>query len=246
MLAINLVAAAFYFGLIGDKAPLFILPALIILNYALHRQYIIVYLFFITATIIIAFTFCFQDQTILFVDDGNSSALFDFASLFERRTLILPVWLNDVYVEYFSDTKLYWAQSQLSLGLVEQTLSSDPATTIGDYISGTEMHANTGFVGSGYMNAGFVGVAIYAVVIGLCCRIIDVFAQSRDTKVLSTLICLPGFINAVTSSDLPTGLFSHGWAAAIVLVAILRPSDLRPRRLAASKSSGSFEIANDV
>ena len=222
MLAINLVASVFYFGLIGNKGPLFILPVLIILNYALYRQYIIVYLFFMTATIITAFTFCFQDQVLL-VDGGNSSDLFDFASVLERRTLILPVWVNDAYIKYFSDTKVYWAYSRLSLGLVQQTLSYEPATEIGNYLRGSEMHANTGFVGSGYMNAGFIGVAIYAVVIGLCCRIIDVFAQRRDSKVLSTLICLPGFISAVTSSELPTVLFSHAWAAAILLVAIFRP-----------------------
>ena len=154
--------------------------------------------------------------------DGNSSALFDFASTFQRRALILPVWLNDVYVTYFSDTKLYWAYSRLSLGLVEQILPDEPAYTIGHYLSGREMHANTGFIGSGYMNAGVVGVSIYAIVIGLCCRIVDVFAQIRGTKLLSTLICLPGFISAVTSSELPTVLFSHGWAAAILLVASLR------------------------
>src|SRR5262249_34517174 len=139
MLAINLVASAFYFGLIGNKGPLFMLPVFLLLNYMLQRKYIIVYIFLIMSSMITAFTLCFEDQTIWVVHDGNSSGLFDFASAFERRALILPAWLNDVYVKYFSDGKLYWAYSRLSLGLVEQTLPDEPANTIGYYLSGREM-----------------------------------------------------------------------------------------------------------
>ena len=47
MLAINLAGSAFYFGLIGNKGPLFMLPIFLFLNYALQRRWIIAYIFFI-------------------------------------------------------------------------------------------------------------------------------------------------------------------------------------------------------
>jgi hypothetical protein len=33
------------------------------------------------------------------------------------------------------------------------------------------------------MHAGLIGILVYAVVIGLCCRVIDEFARQRDTIV---------------------------------------------------------------
>ena len=152
-------------------------------------------------------------------------------SLFQLRNLILPVYLNDEYLKYFSDLKLYWANSKVSVGLIDIPLSlvqEDPSTTIGYHVFGkTTTHANTGFIGTGYMNAGLIGILIYAVVIGLCCRVIDFYAQFRGTKTFATLICLPGFVTAISSSDLPTTLFSGGWGLAILFVTVfeeIKPS----------------------
>ncbi len=154
-----------------------------------------------------------------------------FADIFEQRMLILPVYVNNLYVNIFNDLKLYWADSKLSFGLIDYPLYLDPQTTVAYYwIGKTTTHANTGFVGSGYMHAGLIGILVYAVVIGLCCRVIDEFARQRDTKSFAALICLPGFMTAVTSADLPTVLFSGGWGLTILLVAVLDPRIIVRRR----------------
>lgn len=223
MLSINLISAILYFGLIGHKAPLFTLPIIAALNYTLRKKHILLFIFAIFTAFIVLAPVLYQDQSLMFTINGEPSGFFDFASTYERRGLILPAWVNDAYVRYFTDhEKLHWAYSRLSFGLVDQTLPFDPPDTIGYYLDEAGMYANTGFIGSGYMNAGSVGVLAYAVVIGLCCQIIDSFARRNDTKILSTLICLPGFMTAVTSAELPTALLTHGWAATIVLVGILR------------------------
>lgn len=138
--------------------------------------------------------------------------------------LILPVFINNLYLTIFNDLKLFWSDSKLSLGLFDYPLNFDPQTTVAYYwMRRTTTHANTGFIGSGYMNAGLLGILLYAVVIGLCCRVIDELARQRDTKSFAAIICLPGFLTAVTTSDLPTVLFSGGWSFTILLVAVFDP-----------------------
>lgn len=223
-LIINLIVASLYFGLIGNKAPFMTLPIIIALNSALRRNNIILYMLFITCAIIAVLAVLANDLSFWYTENGELSTTFSFASTFERRSLLLPVWVNDAYIKYFdTHDKLYWAYSRLSFGMVPQILPFDPPYTIGYFLDKNGMHANTGFVGTGYMNAGTFGVFLYAVLIGLCCRAIDFYASLRGTKVLSTLICLPGFTSAITSSEVPTELITHGWIVAILLVALSPP-----------------------
>lgn len=220
-LVVNLIAAALYFGLIGNKAPFMTLPIIIALNSALRRKNIILYMLFIALAVIAFMAVFANDLAFWYTENGELNTLFSFASTFERRGLILPVWVNDAYIRYFdTHEKLYWAYSRLSFGMMPQQLPFDPPYTIGYFLDKNGMYANTGFVGSGYMNAGAVGVFLYAILIGLCCRAIDFYAHRRGTKILSTLICLPGFTAAVTSSEVPTELVTHGWVVAILLVAV--------------------------
>jgi hypothetical protein len=211
--AVNITMAILFFGFLGNKGPFFGIAFFMVLHFMLKSRYVTLYL-------IIIFAIVFWSYYLFFMTRENEL----FASLFAQRMLILPVYVNNLYVNMFSHLKLFWSDSKLTLGMIDYPLNLDPQTAIGYYWLGkTTTHANTGFVGSGYMHAGLIGIVLYAVVIGLCCRLIDEFARQRDTKSFAAFICLPGFLNAVTSGDLPTVLFSGGWSFTILLVAVLDP-----------------------
>jgi hypothetical protein len=218
--AVNIIAAIFFFGFMGNKGPFYGIVFFIILSFMLQSRFIILILISISTVVFFCYYMFFMKREYA-----------TFADIFEHRMLILPVYVNNLYVNIFNDLKLYWADSKLSFGLIDYPLYLDPQTTVAYYwIGKTTTHANTGFVGSGYMHAGLIGILVYAVVIGLCCRVIDEFARQRDTKSFAAFICLPGFMNVVTSGDLPTVLFSGGWGLTILLVAVLDPRIIVPRR----------------
>jgi hypothetical protein len=145
-----------------------------------------------------------------------------------RRMTTVPIFLNDAYINYYHDKEnLFWGYSKIGLGLVEYSDSLDPPSRIGFALTGdASMSANTGFVGAGYANAGIGGVIFYAFIIGVCCKIIDAYAQRKEGIMIVTAICLPGFLLALTSGDLPSVLFSNGWGVSILLAAILQ---IRPQ-----------------
>ncbi|MGH6811272.1 MAG: hypothetical protein ACREDM_02670 [Methylocella sp.] len=216
-LVVNVAASFLFFGLSGNKGTFYGTFVFIILSVIMRSRFCIV-------IIVSLFSAIFVCYYLFFMSIENLT----FASLFEQRSLIVPVYLNDLYLNIFKDTKLYFSYSKISLGLIDNPLQLDVANMVGYYWEGrATMHANTGFVGSGYMNAGLIGILIYAVVIGLCCRVIDQCAQRRSSRNAAAIICLPGFLNAVTSTDLPTLLFSGGWTLAILLVAVADLSDDR-------------------
>lgn len=212
-LGVNLIAAILFFGFMGNKGPFFGILFFIILTYIARSKFVILAIILLVAVIYVIFSILFLEPEYLAL-----------AALFGQRMLILPVFINDWYLTVFQDIKLYWSDSKLSLGLLDYPLFLDPSTTVAyNWIGKTTTHANTGFVGSGYMNAGLVGILVYAVMIGLCCRVIDEFARRRDTEIFAAIICLPGFLTAITTSDLPTVLFSGGWGFTILLLAFFDP-----------------------
>lgn len=211
---INTAIALGYFGLSGNKSVIFgtlIFSAYYFVLRSRHAITLSLICIFIPSGYFRYFMMSFDNL--------------QFASFFQQRMMFTPVFLNNIYIEYFKDIDLLWSYSKLSLGTADYTLAFEPTTMVGYYLTGgNSMHANTGFIGSGYMNAGFTGIFLYALIIGYCCRAIDVFAQRRGSKVFSTLICLPGFLTAVTTSDVPYVLFSGGWGIAIFLAASFDPS----------------------
>ncbi len=229
-LVVNVTASFFFFGLMGNKASFMGTFIFIILSFIMQSRFCIVFIVLCFSTVVVCFYLFFMKHEYLI-----------FSGIFQLRTLILPVYINNLYLYVFRDQKLYWGYSKVSLGLIDNPLSLDPPNLVGYYLFGTTAtHANTGFVGSGYMNAGLIGILIYAVAIGLCCRVIDQFAQRRGTRSFAALVCLPGFLGAVTTADLPTVLFSGGWSFAILLIAVFDPRIAMTGRMGPMRA-GSFK-----
>lgn len=153
----------------------------------------------------------------------NYKALF--FTMFFTRTLSIPAQLNDLYYDFFSQNGyLFWSYSKIGLGFFQYDFDWTPAQLIGRHMF-TEGSANTGMIGSGYMNAGVAGVAIYAVVAGLTLAFVDKVAELRGNRALYTMLALPSFVIIFTTSDLPNVYFSQGFGVILLMMWVFRIGD---------------------
>jgi hypothetical protein len=216
-LVVNVTAGFLFFGLIGNKGLFYGIFFFVTLIIVMRSRFSLILIVSCFSAVAVSYYLFFMDLEHL-----------TFGHLFEQRSLFLPVFLNDIYLHIFHNMKLFWAGSKLSLGLVDDPLPVVPQNFVAYlWVHMPTTSANTGFVGSGYMNAGLTGILIYAVVIGLCCGVIDKFARHRGTQSVAAVVCLPGFWAAVVSGDLPTVLFSGGWGLAILFSAVFEPRSAR-------------------
>ena len=147
-----------------------------------------------------------------------------FGSIFVRRALFVPSLLNSYYVDWFStQPKYYWANSSFTFGLIEAPETLRAPFLIGqEYFNKPQMSANTGWIGSGYANAGLVGVYVYSAVIGLLFSLFDAYARRLGAPLVTGLFAIP-VIAMLTSSDLTTMFLTHGLLVALVLLVIIQP-----------------------
>ncbi|MEM7727813.1 MAG: hypothetical protein AAF311_00910 [Pseudomonadota bacterium] len=171
---------------------------------------------------------------IQYLEQSTNSSIIN--SYIARRTLLTPPLLDRNFVEFFEySDKYYWSSSRFGLGLVPQVYDVSAPFLIGREVFGDPLlAANTGIVGSGYSNAGRVGVAIYSVVTGLLIALLNSYGRVLGhsfTAAISVLI----IAIIVTTTDLTTAVFTHGL---VILIAVLAfgprgiPSVTRPLALA--------------
>jgi hypothetical protein len=147
-----------------------------------------------------------------------------FGSLAIYRSLFSPSLLNWVYLDFFSvNPYTYWADSKFSLGLVVSPYDLGIPYLIGREVFGDAgMSANTGWIGSGMANAGYFGVALYSVLIGLFLSLLDAYAKTLGNSMVSAVFLVPVMI-VTTSIDLPSMLLTNGLFALLLIVILLRP-----------------------
>lgn len=142
------------------------------------------------------------------------------ATWFPRRVFFVPVQITSAYFSYFQENPyVFWSQSNFTLELIDTNYRGGEkvAEIIGRYM-GLNSNANTGFLGAGFMHAGYIGVVIYTFIVALLMSLLDGICRS---KVDIAAVFLPIFM-LYFSSDLPTVLLTKGLLLALVLVIFLR------------------------
>ena len=142
-------------------------------------------------------------------------------SLLLRRAYIVPAYLNYMYYDYFSSNPLYWwSQSKLSFGLIDIPYTLSPAHLIGfEYYGSDAMGANTGWIGSGYMNGGIIGMFFYSVIMGMLLSVLNTYSKFISKKFLVAVIAAP-MLTVMMSSDLPTAFLNHGFIFSLILFSL--------------------------
>jgi hypothetical protein len=140
-----------------------------------------------------------------------------------RRAMLVPAHLNYIYYDFFSQNDfIFWARSKITFGLIDPKFDLDTPHLIGFvYYSSELTGANTGWIGSGYANAGFVGMLLYAIIIGCLFSIMDSYSNFIDKKVIVSIMVAP-LLAVLMSSDLPTAMLTHGALFALLLFSVFR------------------------
>lgn len=142
-------------------------------------------------------------------------------NLMMRREFFLPSQINFHYYDFFSKHGLVlFTNSKLTLGLLEYPYQLDVSYLIGrEYFGDEKTGANTGWFGSGYMQAGFAGLLVYGIAIGAVFKYLDACARKTGERALITASVVIPLFALITSTDLPTAMFTHGLYVNLVLIA---------------------------
>jgi hypothetical protein len=88
--------------------------------------------------------------------------------VFVMRMLFLPSQLNYFYFDFFSESHLYFAESNFFKFFVEYPFDKPIGYIISEtYFRSSGMNANNGIVGDGYMNLGYPGVALNILIVSV-------------------------------------------------------------------------------
>lgn len=134
-----------------------------------------------------------------------------FANVIIRRVFFLPPLLDSFYIDYFSQHEFFhWAKSRITFNTIYTDYRTTAPYVIGDhYFNNRFMSANSGFIGSGFSNAGYWGIAIYAIILGRVLAILESHGRYIGATLVMS-ISLVVFLSAITSTDTVTAFLTHG------------------------------------
>lgn len=219
ILYIFFIFSIIIFGISNHKGvvlyPIFTLSIFYALNYS--NQYSRALLLFVSAIFL-----AFFDSFMFFIS-GQDSMWGWYVDLFVRRGLLIPALLDYHHIEFFSQNSQYfWSSSRLSFGMIENPYGIPSPNVIGRaYFNNVETSAGTGFIGSGFAQAGMVGVMLYSVGVGIVIAALQAFGR-RLGHPFVTAVMFVQIATMLTATDFITMFLTHGLLASFVLLAIVR------------------------
>jgi len=140
-------------------------------------------------------------------------------SLLVQRPLFKPALLNFTYQEFFESRELVMLSNGIFGKVIKYPFDVAPPYLVGEYLKGNPAtSSNTGFLGTGYMHFGLLGVLAFSVVVGIVFRIVDSFAEGRCPVWFACAVVFGPFMSLITSSDLLSSLNTHGGLWSICLL----------------------------
>lgn len=142
------------------------------------------------------------------------------SSLFTRRSLFVPAQLSFFYYDFFSKNECVFLSHSILSSFLEYPYHLVPPHLIGDVYAGNPCRsANTGIVGDAYMNFGFAGLFLWAVLFAIIVKLLDTFTMRKDIRIAIGGIAMP--VIALTNSALLTNLLTHGLLLSLLLLYLL-------------------------
>lgn len=201
------------FALTANKAPLFIPLMVLYVYYFYPLGRISAWFVFGVFCAAIVSNLAIQ----LFLVAGSQLGVWTGAIL-GNRTLLMPSLINYAYYDQFIDgARYWWSESRLTFGLVPMPFPEISTNLIGiKYFGSAETFANTGWIGSGFAQAGVLGVVLYSVGVGLIFLVIDGIARKYGPRVTVAMFVILVLI-MITSSDFVSMFLTHGMLLGLLL-----------------------------
>lgn len=144
------------------------------------------------------------------------------ASLFVRRVFFVPAQLNFAYYELFSDIGHVYLSNSIFSSFVNYPFEYNYTNMVSLYLLGhPNANCNNGFLATGYMHFGYLGMWIFSIIIGLLLWIADSLVGKRMPKWLGISIITIPFFSLFTSADLGTSLLTHGILMGFLILLII-------------------------
>ncbi len=137
-----------------------------------------------------------------------------------RRVFFTPATLNFNYYDYFSLNNFSWFRTSFLRHFSSSEYGSIARLIGFEYVGNVETHANTGFLGAGYAQGGFLVMIVYSVIIGMLINVIAAFCKKLPPGLAVGITILP-MSSLFTSGDLPSSLVTGGLLIALLLLNIL-------------------------
>lgn len=220
------VSAVFLFALSSHKAILFSFLFLVVTFYSFRFRY----------SYMMVWAAGFVGLTALFYIENSlmSRGMLDsnfVGDMLLRRTIFTPALLNGYYVDFFSGNPMYyWSNSKITLGFMQPPYSIGPSYVIGGFMFGDfTLSANTGLIGSGYANAGMIGIFVYSLVIGLVLSYLNFCDNEHSPAIMCTFFGML-FHALFRDTDLITAFLNHGLLIFLVLILLVSRHPYRKPR----------------
>lgn len=195
----------------AEKTVLLSIPTITLLFLLVRkRRRILGYPFLAGSAGIIALAFA--------LDSWRSSL--HLTDLVVRRTFIIPGAMTDAYVAVFQDLpKSHFAE--LWLGSANPSaVSREPAFAVGRlFFNDPTTHANVNVWGHGYLNFGYVGILIVAVLYAVVLRVLDACAADLPPAVMVTIFAQLAIV--VCNANVFTSMTTHGLFAMMLICLFL-------------------------
>ncbi len=226
LMLLSFLGSVMMFALTAHKGPLFYPVVVLLLYYISHRDAVIEWILWGYISIVflsVLWYILFGDITI--------------GTLMLRRNFFAPAHLCYLYHDFFSvNPHALWAHSKVTLGLIHFDYPLDIPHLIGAYYyNRPECGANTGWIGSGYANAGYAGMFLCALIIGFLLVVIDSYGRTVDKNMVVSVVVVP-LLTVFASSDIFTAMLTHGTLFTLLCLLIFpKCSDLKHDRGAECK-----------
>lgn len=141
-----------------------------------------------------------------------------------RRAFYVPSGLTFEWFDYFAKhPHVYWSDRLLSwISETEYSGTILPFVVGDELFYGHDLEANNGMVSVGYAQAGYLGVLIYAVVLGLILNAINHLSATGVPMWMAVALTIGPLRTAMADSDLSTAIGSHGLLVALVILWLYR------------------------
>ena len=198
------------FSITGHKLYLFVIPFMFAILWIVNRKNSLNWM-----TIGLIIVIIISSLSYYLIDDLWLS------SLATRRTLLVPAQLSFFYYDFFSNHEFtFLSQHHIFRNIIDYPYQLNPPHLIGKECFGLpDMGSNNGIVSDGYMNFGFVGMFMWAIILSFILKLIDNLSKKKNIQTTTSLIIVPTL--SILSSSLPTVLITHGLFLSLLLLYLL-------------------------
>ncbi len=150
-----------------------------------------------------------------------------------RRTFYLPVWINQMYFDFFSNhEKVLFTQNVFVISkFLPNTYTETIYSLINHaYFNGKVPSPNTGLLAESFMHMGYAGVFVFPILLLFVLRIMDTYIAFLPSKSKFLLAICMGVL--ISNIPITGGFFVSVWLFSLVVLFLLNKFEKKECRLA--------------